>query len=131
MAADLKFTLVTALQRRVNPIMRRVPRQQLIETTGRKSGQPRQTPIGGRRAGGQFWLVSEHGDKSDYVKNILTDPRVRVRDQGVWISGTAHVLRDDDARARLQRLPRSNSTAVSALGTDLLTIRVDLDDQGA
>ncbi|GAA4395894.1 nitroreductase/quinone reductase family protein [Tsukamurella soli] len=126
MAAGIKFKVITAVQRRVNPIMRRAPRQQLIETIGRRSGQPRVTPIGGRRSGAEFWLVSEHGDRSDYVKNILANPRVRVRDRGTWLSGTAHVLRDDDARARLAQLPRANSAAVAAMGTDLLTIRVDL-----
>ncbi|MCF3131050.1 MULTISPECIES: nitroreductase/quinone reductase family protein [Streptomyces] len=125
--ADLKHRAVTAFQRRVgNPVLRRIPLQTVLETTGRRSGLPRQTPVGGRRIGDSFWLVSEFGHRSQYVRNIEADPAVRVRIRGRWHSGTAHLLPDDDAVARLRHLPRMNSTAVRALGTDLLTVRVDL-----
>jgi deazaflavin-dependent oxidoreductase (nitroreductase family) len=124
---DRKHRIVTALQRRLgNPLLGRLPAQTLLETTGRSSGLPRRTPIGGRRAGREFWLVSEFGERSHYVRNIQADPRVRLRLHGVWHEGTAHLLPGDDARARLKTLPRLNSTAVQAFGTDLLTIRVDL-----
>lgn len=126
---ELKHRAVTAFQRRVaNPLLRRLPIQTLLETTGRKSGQPRATPIGGRRVGREFWLVSEYGEKSQYVRNIQADPRVRLRLHGRWHTGTAHLVSDDDPRARLRTLPQLNSTAVRALGTNLLTVRVDLDD---
>ncbi|MEU5795816.1 nitroreductase/quinone reductase family protein [Streptomyces sp. SUK 48] len=126
--ADRKHRIVTGIQRRLNPLMRRLPLQTVLETTGRVSGVPRRTPVGGRRVGGAFWLVSEFGHRSQYVRNIEADPRVRVRIAGRWHQGTAHLLPDDDPRARLRGLPRLNSTAVQALGTDLLTIRVDLTD---
>ncbi|MFH8339974.1 nitroreductase/quinone reductase family protein [Streptomyces sp. AM6-12] len=123
-----KHRIVTGFQRRLNPLIRRLPLQTVLETTGRVSGVPRRTPVGGRRVGGAFWLVSEFGHRSQYVRNIEADPRVRVRIAGRWHHGTAHLLPDDDPRARLRGLPRLNSTAVRALGTDLLTIRVDLTD---
>ncbi|MBL1107443.1 nitroreductase family deazaflavin-dependent oxidoreductase [Streptomyces sp. 5-8] len=127
--ADRKHRIVTRFQRYVaNPLNRRLPFQVLLETTGRKSGLPRQTPVGGRRVGDSFWLVSEFGRKSQYVRNIQADPAVRVRIAGRWHHGTAHLLPDDDAAARLRALPRFNSAAVRAFGTDLLTIRVDLTD---
>jgi deazaflavin-dependent oxidoreductase (nitroreductase family) len=120
---------VTAFQRRLaNPLIRLLPFQTLLETTGRTSGLPRRTPVGGRKVGDSFWLVSEFGHKSQYVRNIQADPRVRVRIAGRWHHGTAHLLPDDDPVARLRSLPRLNSTAVRALGTDLLTVRVDLTD---
>ncbi|MFI6936631.1 nitroreductase/quinone reductase family protein [Streptomyces sp. NPDC050287] len=126
--ADLRFRAATTLQRRVaNPIMRRIPLQTVLETTGRTSGLPRRTPVGGRRVGDSFWLVSEFGERSQYVRNIKADPRVRVRIRGRWHTGAAHLLPDDDPVARLRRLPRSNSTAVRVFGTNLLTVRVDLD----
>lgn len=126
---ERKYRAVSAFQRRIgNPILRRLPFQTLLETTGRTSGLPRPTPVGGRRIGGSFWLVSEFGERSQYVRNIKADPRVRVRLRGRWHTGTAHLLPDDDPIARLRSLPRMNSTAVWAMGSGLLTVRVDLDD---
>ncbi|MEV7993282.1 nitroreductase/quinone reductase family protein [Streptomyces sp. NPDC086077] len=126
---DLRFRVATTFQRRVlNPVLRRVPLQTLLETTGRVSGLPRRTPVGGRRVGDSFWLVSEFGDRSQYVRNIHADPRVRVRLGGRWHEGTAHLLPDDDPKARLRDLPMMNSSAVRAIGTNLLTVRVDLED---
>lgn len=125
---DLQHRVVTTAQRHIgNPIMGRLPVQTLLETTGRKSGEPRITPIGGRRTGTTFWLVSEFGEKSQYVRNILADNRVRLRLRGRWHTGTAHLVPDDDARARLRALPRANSAVVRAVGTQLLTVRIDLD----
>jgi deazaflavin-dependent oxidoreductase (nitroreductase family) len=110
-----------------NPVTRSLPGQVLLETTGRVSGRPRRTPIGGRLDGATFWLVSDHGEASDYVRNIRADNTVRVRIRGRWRTGTATPLPDDDPHARLATLPRFNSSLVRALGTDLLSIRVDLD----
>ncbi|MFD3704017.1 nitroreductase/quinone reductase family protein [Nocardia sp. NPDC058658] len=125
---DLQHRVVTTGQRYIgNPILGRLPIQTLLETTGRKSGQPRITPIGGRRSGNSFWLVSEFGEKSQYIRNIQVDNRVRLRIRGRWYSGSAHLVPDDDARARLRELPRANSAVVRAFGTDLLTVRIDLD----
>ncbi|UXY20437.1 nitroreductase family deazaflavin-dependent oxidoreductase [Streptomyces cynarae] len=124
---DRKYRAVTAFQRRMNPVLRRLPLQTVLETTGRVSGLPRQTPVGGRRVGNSFWLVSEYGERSQYVRNIQANPRVQVRILGRWHTGTAHLLPDDDPRARLKQLPRMNGMAVRALGAQLLTVRVDLD----
>jgi deazaflavin-dependent oxidoreductase (nitroreductase family) len=123
----LKLQVVHGVQRLlVNPVGRNLP-VTMLETVGRKSGQPRRTAIGGRMVDNQFWLVSEHGEHSDYVRNIKANPAVRVRIGGRWRSGTAHLLPDDDPLQRLGDLPRLNSAVVRLMGTDLLTIRVDLD----
>lgn len=128
MSTTPRQRFVSLVQRLVaNPVMRAVPIQTLLETTGRKSGEPRRTPIGGKLDGRTFWLVSEFGDRSQYVRNILANPRVRVRVRGRWHGGSAVLLPDDDAKARLAALPRMNSAAVRAMGDNLLTIRVDLD----
>lgn len=121
-------TITKTFQKYVNKVMRRMPFQTLLETTGRKSGEPRRTPLGGRRMGDAFWFVSEFGEKSQYVRNIQADPNVRVRLNGRWHRGTAHLLPDDDARARMRTLPQYNNIGVRAFGTNLLTVRVDLTD---
>ncbi|MFF4364073.1 nitroreductase/quinone reductase family protein [Streptomyces sp. NPDC001604] len=125
--AESKYRAATAFQRKLNAVMRRLPLQTLLETTGRTSGLPRRTPVGGRRVGDSFWLVSEFGERSQYVRNIKADPRVRVRLRGRWHPGTAHLLPDDDTAARLRALPRLNSAAVRVIGVGQLTVRVDLD----
>ena len=50
-----------------------------------------------------------------------------MRLNGKWYTGTAQLLSDDDARARLRELPLFNSFGVRSFGTNLLTVRVDLD----
>jgi deazaflavin-dependent oxidoreductase (nitroreductase family) len=110
----------------VNPVGRKLP-VTMLETTGRKSGQPRHTAVGGRVVDNQFWMVSEHGEHSHYVLNIKANPQVRVRIDGRWRAGTAHLLPDDDPVARLSQLPGMNSAVVKLMGSELLTIRVDLD----
>jgi deazaflavin-dependent oxidoreductase (nitroreductase family) len=123
----LKRRVVHRVQRRiVNPIGRRLP-VTMLETTGRKTGQPRRTAVGGRVVNNQFWMVSEHGDHSHYVLNIKANPAVRVRIRRRWRNGTAHLLTDDDPVARLRAMPGPNSTAVRMMGSELLTIRIDLD----
>jgi len=122
-------------RRLVNPFVRPLlerglfPRTHaLLETTGRKSGQPRRVPIGNGLRGDHFWIVTEHGYGSDYVKSIQKDPRVRVKVGRTWYSGTAHLLPDDDPRARLRMLRRPvNDALLLAVGTEQLTIRIDLD----
>lgn len=119
--------VTTFFQKRIaNPLMRRMPFQTLLETTGRKSGEPRRTPLGGKLVDGQFWFVSEFGEKSQYIRNIQADPRVRVRLRGRWRGGTAHLVPEDDARKRLESLPQFNSFGVRTFGTNLLTVRVDM-----
>jgi deazaflavin-dependent oxidoreductase (nitroreductase family) len=114
------------------------PGYALLETTGCKTGKPRRTPVGHGLVGRQFWIVAEHGQKVGYVRNIAGDPRVRVklRDglRSRWHTGTAHLLSDDDPRERQRWLARqlpssaSNAAAVRFFGTELLTVRIDLDD---
>jgi deazaflavin-dependent oxidoreductase (nitroreductase family) len=101
-----------------------------LETIGRKSGLPRQIPIGDGQSqdGKTFWIVAEHGRNASYIQNIEANPRVRVRYNGKWHSGTAHLMPEDDPIKRLE-LAYVDSTAsmVKRFGTSLLTVRVDLD----
>ncbi len=129
MADDLRDRITNLFQKRLaNPLMRRLPIQTLLETTGRKSGEPRRTPLGGSKVGSEFWFVSEFGESSQYVKNIKANPNVRVRLRGRWHNGTAHLVPDDDPHERLRSLPQFNSFGVRTFGTNLLSIRVDLTD---
>jgi deazaflavin-dependent oxidoreductase (nitroreductase family) len=132
----LKRQLSTFLTvRLVNPVVRRLAERGLVggvvallETTGRKSGQPRATPVGNGLRGRTFWIVTEHGWASAYVKNIQANPRVRVKVGRRWLAGTAHILPDDDPYERMRVLGRrANDATVRLVGTEHLVIRVDLD----
>jgi deazaflavin-dependent oxidoreductase (nitroreductase family) len=137
----MKYRVVRFTQRRpMNPLVRgalvrgwRIPGYALLETTGRTSGLPRRTPVGDGLDGDTFWIVAEHGRRADYVRNIEAERRVRVLVRGRWRSGTAVPLPDDDPRARQRILGRRglirriNDVAVRSFGTDLLTVRIDLD----
>ncbi len=130
-------TFVTA--KLLNPVVRAavrlglpLPLVVILETRGRKSGQLRQIPVGKTLDGDTLWIVAEHGRKASYVRNIEANPRVRVRVGRRWRTGTAHVLEDDDWRERQRRLPNKvNSAVVRAVGTEHVTVRVDLDPAGA
>ena len=115
----------------VNPVVKPVagylPWWSLLETTGRKSGRTLRNPVGNGLDGNTFWIVSEHGHDAGYVKNIKADPRVRLRVGGRWRNGLAHVVEDDDARARQRSLGAVNAAFVRLMGTELLTVRVDLE----
>jgi deazaflavin-dependent oxidoreductase (nitroreductase family) len=120
---------VTAYQRVFmsvyRPLAGLVPGWAVVETVGRRTGQPRQTPVGGRLRGDTFWLVVGDRSRSQYVKNIEANPMVRVRAHGRWHTGSARVS-DDNAYRRLVTMNPINSLFIWIAGKDLATIRVDL-----
>ena len=141
----MKHQIVHALQKYVlNPPIKLLfvlgivpPGYALLETIGRETGKARRTPVGDALVGRQFWIVAEHGMKAGYVRNIAHNPRVRLKlregFRARWHTGTAQVLPDDDPRERQRwlagRRPSTavNTAAVRLFGTDLLTVRIDLD----
>jgi deazaflavin-dependent oxidoreductase (nitroreductase family) len=114
----------------------------LLETTGRRTGQVRHTPVGNGLDGDTFWLVAQRGLQADYVRNLQAQPRVRVKVGSMWRSGTAHVLPDDDPEARIRaivdrqggRIRRSDAHLLERLiefyETTPVTVRIDLDPFG-
>lgn len=134
-----KRQLVRLLQKHlVNPPMRLAlaigvlpPTHALLETTGRTSGEPRRNPVGNGLAddGRTFWIVAEHGREASYVRNIEANPNVRVRIGRQWRRGRAELCPDDDSHARLRTIGRPiNGLIVRAMGTDLLSVRIALDE---
>jgi deazaflavin-dependent oxidoreductase (nitroreductase family) len=130
-----KYRVVTTVERLNNRLTRLALRRgfaprafALLETTGRRSGLPRQTPVANGLAGDTFWLIAAHGTQADYVRNLLADPRVRVKVHGRWRTGTAAVLADDDTAARSRTLPYAWDAAIGRfMASDPLTIRIDLE----
>ncbi len=102
----------------------------LLETTGRKSGLLRQIPVGNGLQGDVFWIVAHHGRSAAWVRNLESNPRVKIKVGGRWRGGTAMPMPDDDP---LERLASAYHPLTAARGrqlaTDPLTIRVDLDPE--
>jgi deazaflavin-dependent oxidoreductase (nitroreductase family) len=105
----------------------------LLETKGRRTGQARLTPVGNGLDGSVFWIVAEHGTSCDYVKNLLANPKVRLKVGRRWYSGTASVIHDDDSLGRRRVLDQKNGVVGRADGvifrasaSEPVTVRVDL-----
>lgn len=130
-----KYRLVTRLERLNNRLTRLALRRgfaprafALLETTGRRSGLPRHTPVGNGLMGEVFWLVAAHGTQADYVRNLQADPAVRLKIGRHWRTGTATLLPDDDPVARSRTLPHRWDAALGRLmASEPLTIRINLD----
>jgi deazaflavin-dependent oxidoreductase (nitroreductase family) len=122
---------VSAFRRAMNPLYLPLaglaPGWAVIETVGRRSGKARLTPVGGRLSTDSYWLVAIDGRQAQYVRNIESNPSVRVRVHGSWRAGTAVFVSDDNPRRRLWRLNPVNSLFLWTYGgLDPLTIRIDL-----
>lgn len=70
-----------------------------LTTTGRTSGQPRTLEIWFTVYQHNLYLNAEHGYQAHWVRNILHQPRVRLRLQEQVFDGQARVLQlpEDDA----------------------------------
>jgi len=132
-----KYCVVMTLERASNRLTRFALRAgfaprafALLETTGRRTGLLRHTPVGNGLAGDTFWLVAVHGTRADYVRNLQAEPRVRIKVGGIWRSGTAAVLPDDDPGLRSRTLPYQWDAAIGrVMASAPLSIRIDLDPE--
>lgn len=119
-------TRTKALWRVINPPTRLLagiaPWWVLLETTGRRSGRARHTPLAGPRDGQGMWLIAAQGTHADYVRNLVADSRVRLRHRGHWYTGTAIVHNLDP-----EIVAGFNSYARGALrlGIDPKLVRID------
>jgi len=145
---DSKRLLGPIQRSSVNPVVRTAwaiglgpPGDALLETTGRRTGRLRLTPICDCLEGDTFWVVSQRGRRADYVRNLGSNPRVRVRvRRGLrtrWVAGTAHVMDGDDLTERRRLLLQGNAMralclrAANVMVADpqapQVTVRIDLD----
>jgi deazaflavin-dependent oxidoreductase (nitroreductase family) len=126
----IKRSLMIVVWRIVNPLNRQLagvaPWWVVIETTGRRSGRPRRTPLArGPFEGHTTWLIAVHGRHASWVKNVEQSPAVRLRVGRRWRSGTAAVVPYDGELLRRFNLYARSS--VVAAGIDPALVRVDLD----
>jgi deazaflavin-dependent oxidoreductase (nitroreductase family) len=87
----------------------------LLETIGRRTGEPRQTCVGNGLIGDTFWLVAAQGQQADWVRNISHDPQVRVLVNRRWRTGTAVTMLGDDPDQRSRTLPHRWDAALGRM----------------
>ncbi len=82
----------------------------LLTTTGRKSGQPRVTPLQYEEDQGVVYVASARGPHADWFRNIRVNPRVQVQIADRLFEGLAEPIVDpariaDFLQLRLKRHP--------------------------
>jgi deazaflavin-dependent oxidoreductase (nitroreductase family) len=132
----------------VNPLVRLAfrfgipdPGDALLETTARRTGKRRLTPVCDGLEGDAFWLLAQRGRHAVWVRDIEADPAVRVqlrsRRPTEWRSGTAHILDDDDPGERRRILSRGKPwrrlclDTSAAMDVEPVTVRIDLHPEAS
>lgn len=99
-----------------------------LETVGRKTGLLRRVPVAAQFDHSGAWLISQHGTRSGWGRNITDNPKVRLRQGNRWRSGIAALRPDDDVVARGRKFGRLGSKVVKALETTPVSVRIDFTD---
>lgn len=66
-----------------------------LTTTGRVTGNPHEIEIWFGARGNSIYLLSGGGTKSDWVKNLLKNPKVKVRITKQHFNGTARIVKEE------------------------------------
>ena len=130
-----KFRRERAVGRLLNPAVKGLSRIGLrtalateLETVGRKTGQIRRVPVSAQFDDGGAWIISQHGTRSGWVRNIADNRKVRLRQRNTWRAGVATFRPDDDVVARGRKFGRMGAKVVKALETTPVSVRIDFTD---
>jgi deazaflavin-dependent oxidoreductase (nitroreductase family) len=80
----------------------------VLRTTGRKSGQPRDVPLGYAILDGCVYCIAGFGVETQWFRNIQADPAVEVVLPAATFRGIAEEVTDEDEWARAFRLLMTN-----------------------
>ncbi len=108
----------------------------LLTTTGRKSGQPRVTPLQYEEEDGVFYVGSARGTQADWFRNLIACPRVRVQIRTEAFDAIAEPITDvqritDFMELRLSRHPRMVGLMLRAEGLPMKPSRAQLERYAA
>src|SRR5258705_12091621 len=97
------------LQSPLGPLVSTTPfgRLLILHTTGRRSGQPRETPLSYTKDGDTYVAIASDGGSPhdpDWYLNLQADPDAEVEGRGRRLRGRAETVGGDE-RARLWRQP--------------------------
>jgi deazaflavin-dependent oxidoreductase (nitroreductase family) len=130
-----KFRRERAIGRLLNPAVKGLNRLGVrtamateLETIGRKTGQVRRVPVSAQFDNNGAWVISQHGTRSGWGRNIADNPNIRVRQGNQWRSGVATFRLDDDVVARGRKFGRLGAKVVKALETTPVSVRIDFTD---
>ena len=90
-----------------------------LTTTGRTTGLPRQIEIWFTRHGGRYYVIAEHRERAQWVRNIRADPHVRLRVGRARVEALARVV-DAAAEPELARAVRGRSESKYGWGDGLI-----------
>jgi deazaflavin-dependent oxidoreductase (nitroreductase family) len=101
-----------------------------LTTTGRVSGQPREIEIWFGLDGDTLYMLSGGRERSNWVRNLMREPRVSVRIGGTTFEGRARLVTDPDEDPRARQLLLEKYAAggreLSSWGRTALPVAVDL-----
>jgi deazaflavin-dependent oxidoreductase (nitroreductase family) len=102
-----------------------------LTTTGRVSGERREIEIWFGLSGTTIYILSQGRDRSNWVRNLMRTPEVRVRIGDRSFGGTARIVDDGDEDAMARRLLLDKYSAgysgdLTGWGRDSLAVAVDL-----
>ncbi len=126
----IRHRIARVVWRLFNPVARSLagiaPWWVVLETTGRRSGKPRQVPLArGPQDGKTVWLISVHGERAGFARNIAADPNVRLKLRGRWHPGKAELVPIDPST--LQRFSTYARMGPRTFGIEPKLVRVELD----
>ncbi len=81
-----------------------------LTTTGRRTGLPREIEIWFTERNSRFYIIAEYGEHANWVRNIRSNPRVRVRVGDRQLTGTVRIV-DDKREPELARAVKALSDA--------------------
>ncbi len=104
----------------------------LLTTTGRKSGLPRVTPLQYEEINNSIYIGSARGTKADWYRNIVANPKVKIRVKARQFEGTAEPVTNpvriaDFLEYRLAKNPRMIGFIMSREGVSKNPTRGELE----
>jgi deazaflavin-dependent oxidoreductase (nitroreductase family) len=83
-----------ALVRAMRGYFSRAPGWVLLTTIGRRTGAPRETLLPCARTESEIIVISTYGWRSDWIRNLRSNPSVRVTRDGTVVPGRAEIVED-------------------------------------
>jgi deazaflavin-dependent oxidoreductase (nitroreductase family) len=102
----------------------------VLETIGRRSGEPRRVPLArGPVEGSTAWLIAVHGENATFVRNIAANRSVRLKLDRRWRDGTAELVPFD--REIFRRFSAYVRLGVRSVEIEPKLIRVAMSGESA